>query len=701
MREFFYPQSVAVIGVSPRPDNLGREIVANLTRFGFNGIIYAVGRSGGVWAGRRIHRSVSDIPDKVDLAVILTPARTVPEILAECGEKGIRRVVVESAGFREYGDGGLDIERQVVEAIRRWEIRLIGPNGLGVINMENGLALPFIPIEDKVLPGDISVITQSGGVGLSIISVLAEENLGLNKFVSAGNMLDVGTEELLDYLIEDDGTRVIVLYLEGIRDGRRLVETARRSSKPILAIKGNIGRLGRAIAASHSASLSDDDRVVEEAFRQAGIARIHNPTFLGHHLKAVRMPPMRGPNLAVVSRSGGHAVLAADACETFGFELPAFPPGFIAGIERRFRASVIKLTNPLDLGDLFDLDVYRGIIEETLRQPDVHGMLLLLTYAPGAEGEAAREVFRFAGEAGRRHDKPVAIFVAAPLEEIRLLKQTIHHPVFTHITEAVRSLRMARDYSVEAARARTPREAPRFDADRARVAALLETAAAQARDPYLHEAAEALACYGIPIVRGVHVHSEEEAAAAARKLGYPVAVKIVSRRISHKSDFGGVQLNLRNEDALLHAYRDMFERIRRAFPEADIEGALVQPMVTGGREMILGGRQDRGFGPVVLVGMGGIFVEILREASVRIAPIDAGEAHRMVDELRGAPILRGARGTQPADVEALVECLLRLSMMLVEFPAIREVDINPVRVFARGEGCLALDARILTAATDR
>jgi acyl-CoA synthetase (NDP forming) len=695
MRGFFYPQSVAVIGVSPRPGNLGQGIVGNMTRFGFQGILYEVGATGDVWAGRRIYRSVSDIPDKVDLAVILTPARTVPDVLAECGEKGIRRVVVETGGFREHGEEGRAIEQRVVELLRQHEMRMIGPNGLGVINAEVGLAAPFMPIEERWHRGDVSILAQSGGVGLSLISMLAEENLGLNKFVSMGNMLDVGVEELLAYLIEDPGTRMIVLYLEGIRDGRRLMQVARTSPKPILAIKGNVGSLGRSIAASHTASLSNDDRVVDAAFQQAGIARVRNPTNLAAYVHGLRMPPMRGPNLAVLSRSGGHAVLAADSCERYGFGLSPFPPEFIREIERHFRASVIKLTNPLDLGDLFDLEVYRKIIEQTLQQPEVHGVLFLLTYIPGIEGPAAREVLRFAGEAGRRHDKPVLLYVATSQEELLQLKRTLEHPVWMHIDLAVRSLRVSQDYLGEQERARTAGEPVPLAVDGSCARRLLDAAQAERRDPYLHEAVDALACYGIQVVRGRHVRGPDEAVEAARELGFPVAMKVVSRQISHKSDFGGVQLNLRSEEGLRQAWIDMTARIAKAFPGAEIEGVLVQPMVVGGREMIIGGRRDPAFGPVVLVGLGGVFVEILREAALRVAPVDRAEALRMVDELRGAPILRGARGAQPADVDALVDCILRLGRFLADFPEVREVDVNPVRVFPEGEGCLALDARMV------
>jgi len=695
MREIFYPSSVAVIGVSNSPDNMGRGIIFNLTEFGFQGIIYEVGPKGGVFAGRRIYKSVLDIPDHVDLAVILTPARTVPGILEECGQKGVRWAVVESAGFREYGEEGEKIEEDIVRVAAKWGIRYVGPNCIGVINMENGLCTPFPPLRRIVQAGDISMISQSGGVGMSILNLMANEGLGLNKFVSAGNMLNIQTEELLEYFIEDPGTKYILLYLEGIQDGRKLMEIARRSPKPIVAFKANIGQFGKSIASSHTASLSSDDRVVDTAFRQCGIVRVNDATTLGNDLKILRLPPMQGKNLAIISRSGGHAVIAADACEMSGFSLADFPREFIEEIERHFRASVIKLTNPLDLGDLFDLEIYLKIIDRTLAQKEVDGIAFLHTFIAAMEGQKSRELFHQVIELSKKYDKPVALYVSAEDQEVIYLKRNLNYPIFTQVVESVRALGINRRYYADIQRLHQPEEIPSFVVDKEKARLLLENARREKRDPFLHEAAEVLGIYGIPMVRGVPVTTEKEAIQAAKELGFPVAMKVISREISHKSDVGGVQLNLRSEAGLSDAYQDMTRRIRREYPEAKIEGVLIQPMVTGGRELIVGGRQDRQFGPVVLVGLGGIFVEIFGEVSVRVAPISRREASEMIDELRGAAIFKGARGLKPSDIKSVVEVLLRLSQLLCDLPEIQEMDINPLRVFQQKEGCLALDVRMI------
>ncbi len=697
MREFFYPNSVAVIGVSSRPTNLGRNIVANLVEYEFNGIVYAVGPSGGMVETRRIYHTVGDIPDHVDLAVIFTPAKTVPAVLDECGQKGIRWVVIETAGFREYGEEGKQLEDEIVRIADKYGIRFVGPNCIGVMNMENGLCVPFPRLKKFVKAGDVSMISQSGGVGMSVLNLMANEGLRLNKFVSVGNVLDTSAEDLMAYMNEDPGTAVIFVYLESINNGRRLMEVARKSRKPILIFKANIGRLGQKIAQSHTASLTSDDKVVEAAFRQAGVLRVHDATTLGNNMKILRLPPMRGKRLAIISRSGGHAVIAADACELSGFELAHFPESFLREIEKHFRASVIKLTNPLDLGDLFDLNVYAQIVEQTLQLEDVDGVVFLHTSLSESENLTSRALLERIMILVEQYQKPVAYYLSTVAQEISYLKQNYAFPVFTQVVETIRALEISQRYDFLAQRLQKEREIEAFDVDQNQAKKLVETAREEKRDLLLSEALSLLEMYGIPTVQGRCAQTVDEALAAAQEIGYPVAIKIISEQISHKSDVGGVQLNLRNPESLAEAFTEMVQRIKEQFPQADLGGVLVQPMVSGGRELILGGRQDPQFGPVVVVGLGGIFVEILNEVSVRVAPLARWEAREMIEELRGAQILKGARGDQPSDIEAVVDALLRLAQLLQDFPEIKEIDINPLRVFYQGEGCRALDARMLIA----
>ena len=701
MHTLFYPASIAVIGVSERPANIARNIVTNLLEFDYQGIISLVGPRGGVFATRRIYRSVLEVPDQVDLAVILTPAATVPAILAECGQKGIRWVALETAGFREYSEAAGQLEGEILRVAASYGIRFIGPNCIGIINMENGLCLPFPPLYRFIEPGGISILSQSGGLGMSVMSLMANEGLGLSKFVSVGNMLDTGIEELLAYLVEDPGTRLIFLYLESIQDGRRLMEIARRSQKPILAFKSNTGSLSRQIAASHTAALAGDDRVVDAAFDQCGIIRVHDETSIVNGLKALHLPPMRGDQLAIVSRSGGHAVVAADACEMSGFKLARFSEAFIREIESHFRASVISLTNPLDLGDLFDLNVYAEIIERTLQQPWVDGVVFLHTSSTKTERDRTRELIARLEQLVRRYDKPIALYLSAAADELAYLRKTFAIPIFTQVVETIRALELSHRCH-QAQQTQAANDIPHVDADADRTAtqATIARARAAGRDLLLDEALAVLRRYGIPVAESSAAVTVAEAQAAAGRVGYPVALKVISEAISHKSDVGGVRLGLGDAAAVAAAFGEMAERIRLERPAARFDGVLIQPMAAGGHELILGGRRDAQFGPVVLVGLGGVFVEILGEATLRIAPIGRRQAQAMIEGLRGAAILQGARGRPRADLSAVTAAILRVSQLMCDFPEIQELDINPLRVFDESKGCVALDARIILQRAD-
>lgn len=694
MKDFFYPKSVVVIGVSEKPNNLGRNIVANLLEFGFKGAVYAVGPSGGVIETHNIYTSLEQIPGPVDLAVILTPSVTVPGILEDCGKKGIKRAIIQTAGFREYGDQGRKLESELVQVAEKYGIRFVGPNCIGAINMENGFCVPFTRLKKFIKKGGVSIITQSGGVGMSAMNIMADNGIGLNKFVSVGNMLNTTAEDVLEYLLEDKGTHVIFLYLESIRDGRRLMDIARKSNKPIAAFKSNIGKFGKSIAASHTASLSSNDKVVDAAFEQSSIIRIHDETTFGNSINVSRLPHMRGKNLAIISRSGGHAVIAADACEVYGLNLAHLPPAFLQEIEKHFRASVIKLTNPLDLGDLFDLEMYGQIVEQTLQLDSVDGVIFLHTSLID-EHQASRLLVERLKALSKQYDKPVAFYISTSAEETNYLRQNYNFPIFTRVVETIRALEMSHRHYCLFEQVHTRQNPPTYTVDRPAVKALIEKAKGESRDLLLSESMEVLGHYGIPAAPWAAATTLEQVKQAARKIGYPVVIKVIAEKISHKSDVGGVKVNLVDEEALAAAYHDLMDRIRQADPGAQVDGVMVQPMISGGFELIVGGRQDAQFGPVVLVGMGGIFVEIIKEVALRVAPISKQEAMAMIEELRGASILQGARGRQPADLESVADTLCRLAQLLTDLPEIREVDINPLRVFDQQEGCCALDARVI------
>ena len=695
MKNFFYPESLAVIGVSASPTNLARAIVYHLDEFNYTGRVYLVGPKGGSFMGQKIYRSISEIPDKVDLAVALTPATTMPEILDSCGQKGVKRAVIESAGFSELGEERENLEKRVVDTARKHGIRFVGPNCIGVINKENGLALPFMPFRDDFHLGSLSIISQSGGVGGAILNTLAGERLGFNKFASVGNKLDTDENDFLEYLQGDQGTGAIFVYLEGIADGRRLMEIAFRTSKPILVHKSNTSETSTQIARSHTASLSASEEVVDAAFRQCGIRRVTDMYSTIQAVKAHYLPPMRGDRLAVVSRSGGHAVIAADAAAKYGFILQSFPDDFLRMVENRLRAGVIRLGNPMDLGDLFDFDFFHQIVVDTLARDDIDGMLVVLNYNGVFFEDDSRSLVGNVKEASLQSQKPVALCVVTTDEEGRLNRNNHQNfPMFTEPEEAAQALAVSKEFYSRQLVSFT--EAETFTVEKQKALDILTAAETRrARQLRTDEAFLVLSLYGVPLAPWAIASSAQEASVRAKTLGLPVAMKVMGEGFFHKSDLGGVLLDLTTEQEVREAYESLAGIIHKAEPDAQEKLVLVQKMVSEGHEVIVGGKQDPIFGPVVLSGLGGVYAEIFGDVALRVGPVAASEVRNMFAEIRGGRILQGLRGQPPADLEALIEVTQRISQLICDLPQIQELDVNPFKVMPVGQGCLAVDCRMV------
>jgi acetyltransferase len=678
MERFFSARSVVVIGVSNSPGNLGRAIMHNLMEFRYQGVIYAVGPKGGAFMGHKIYPSVLEIPDAVDLAAVLVPAPVVPEVLRQCAQKSIPRVVVETAGFGELGEERVGLEVQIREILREHGMRMIGPNCIGIINRANGLAVPFMPFRMESPLGRVAVVSQSGGVGGTMINSLATENLGFSKFASVGNKLNVNENDLLAYLCQDPETDVLFCYLEGIADGRRLMEIAARSAKPVVVHKSNAGGAGAVIARSHTASLSSDDRVVDAALKQAGVFRAREQREAVEMIKAFSLSPMRGSRLAVISRSGGHAVMAADAADEYGFELPPYPVDFTKLVLAESRAKVIEPHNPLDLGDLFNLPLYLTLASRTLERDDIDGLLFIHNYQGVLDAEDSRKLVRGLGGIIESCRKPVAVCVFTMQSELDFNRRAVRFPIFTDPREAVRALAWNRAFHARRPLALSTRRPPEALPEKA--GAFLEKSASGPMPS--RRLAPILSAYGIPIIQHRHAASEGEVIASAAELGYPLVMKTAQPEVLHKSDSGGVELDLAGEREVLEAYR----RLLAIGPEV-----LLQRMAGPGLEWFVGGRQDRTFGPVLVTGPGGIYVEVLGETAIRVGPLDKEEALAMLAELKGASLLSGARGRPVLHREGLIDMLVRLSWLLADFPEIRELDLNPVRVYE--DCCVVLDWR--------
>jgi acetate---CoA ligase (ADP-forming) len=702
LEHFFRPSSVVVVGVSTRSTNLGKEIARNLFEFEYNGVIHFVGVQGGVLFGRKIHASIDEIQEPIDLAIVLTPSKTIPGVLEQCGAKGIRRVVIESGGFGEFDGDGHQLGEQVKAVADKYGIRFIGPNCIGIMNSANGLATPFTTMRNVFPRGGVGIMAQSGGVALTFLNMFHGEQLGFSKFASIGNKLNVDENDLLEYLVQDPETSVICMYLESIKDGRRLTEIARRSPKPIVVHKANVAPMSSAIAQSHTEALANDDAVVDAALHQAGIVRFTEMQGYLDFVKILQLPEMKGRNLAIVSRSGGHAVIAADAAFQYGFQLPPFGTDFLEEIRTHLRADVIRLGNPLDLGDLFDFDVYVRIIEYTLQQKNVDGVVFLHTYFEAIEGESSRKLLQSAASLSDTYGKPVAMCVSTEQAEISRLHKEFEFPIFLSPERAIGALdreikRRQRMPLVVSAPAGPLTGPPPHDA---KIDSLLHSLNEEQRSPLLHESLDIVRMTGLSVPDFALIQETSDLDDCCRGLAGPYAVKVVAEGLSHKSDVGGVALGVSRE-ALGGICSEMMGRFRST--DCGFRGILVQQMAErkpGALELIVGAKRDPQFGPIVLLGHGGVLVEVLGKTSLRMAPLSEAEVDEMMEDLPGSDIFKGVRGMLPTDRKALKDAILRVAHLMVRFPQIDSLDINPI--LASPTGVRALDARIfLASAADR
>lgn len=689
MKKFFYPEAVAVIGVSESPTNLGQGIILNLLAAGYQGRIYPVGLRPGQVFGLPIYTRLEHIPEPVEVAVILTPARFVPGLVADCGALGIDRVIVESGGFSELGEEGKALEEEIRRHLAHYGVRLIGPNGLGVMNMEIGLSLPFSQITPVPRRGNISVIAQSGGVGMHMIAWMTKEGLGLNKFLSLGNKMDVKENEALAYFLEDPGTEMIYLYLEGLEDGRELLEIAKSATKPIFLQMPNVVPETAGIAMSHTASLATDEKVIEAACRQGNIFRVLRQADFLNAAKLVGQAPVKGNRLVILSRSGGEAVVAAYACQRHGFRLPPLRPDLAEFIHHSSRSKIIKPGNPMDLGDIFDFQVYSRVMENLCHDPEVDAVLL--NYGPvyDPEREEARKMVRHFIEISRAHRKPLAISVCATLEEEDFIREDLGVPVFHFPGDAVRALAYSRDFALRPAPDDPYTDAPALP--EGEISALLEGNAGFLAMP---KALRLLELLGLPVAGWEAVTDKEEALKAAGRLGFPVVLKLSAPSLVHKTDIGGVLLNLADHPQVAAGFRTLAQVAAHHVPPGEDWQVVVMKQVEPGEEVLLGGKRDQAFGALVVFGAGGLWTEVLEDISLRVAPISPREARRQILETKIGTILAGARGRPAADLEALSRGLCALSHLMHRFPRIQEIDLNPVRVFPGRPGLVTLDARV-------
>ncbi|MGV8057320.1 MAG: acetate--CoA ligase family protein [Smithellaceae bacterium] len=693
MEKIFNSKQVAIVGVSDTPTNLGKHIISNLIEFGFAGSYYAVGASEGTVFGHRIYQSVLDIPGDVDLAMILVKAKDVPSVAESCGQKGIKRMVISSGGFSEYRPENKALEQELLGICRKYGIRFIGPNCLAVINMENGLFLPFAPHrKTQWKKGSVGIISQSGGVATHMAQRLCHQKVGISKVASIGNKLNVDEVDLLQFYIEDPETKIIYLYLEGLSRARELFELLHVSPKPILIHKSNIFQSSNKIAHSHTASLASDEKVVDAAFKQAGIIRVTNFEEAVNCIKTLMLPPLKGNKLVGMSPGGGPSVILADEARRYGFTMPTLPRDFLDWLESKERAKVITLTNPIDCGDLYNLDVHIEAIERLRKLPGIDAIFYDIAYSETMAKVLGREAFERLFEYCTRVNQcsSVPVMIASVLTEpdaLDELNKLIPFPIFDSITGCFNAMKMVWE-SQQAKSLQKPLIEPEIRAAD-KIASILEDAVRQGKTFLDYEGYEILDALKLPAVKQCFLPREAAAEVPRMKLKYPLVLKAVGKDLAHKTDAGGVRLNLRNRKELSQALSAMMEEERLS----SARGFLMQEMVSGGTEIIVGGKRDPQFGPVVMVGIGGVLVEIFSDVKLAVAPIDMETAQQMVQSLKGFPLLQGYRGMPPADIDSLCAIVKGVSDLMVHFPLIGEIDLNPVRVFGPGESSAVLDCK--------
>lgn len=700
LEAFFRPRSVAVVGASRNPTSIGHRVLKNLIATGFQGPVFPVNPKADVVASIPAYPSVVDIPRPVDLAVIAVPQPVVMSVVEDCARKGVRGLVVLTAGYAETGPEGRAYQEELLRKVRGYGMRMVGPNCLGILNMAPDVRLnaTFAPTEP--LPGRVAMSSQSGALGLAIIEYAKELGLGLSSFVSVGNKADVSGNDLLQYWEEDPNTSLILLYLESFGNPRRFARLARRVSrkKPILAVKSGRTSAGMKAAASHTASLAASDVGVDALFRQAGVIRVDTLEEMFEVASLFAHQPVpRGRRVGILTNAGGPGIMCADACEAEGLVVPELTEETRRRLAE-FLPAAASVSNPVDMVASASDDDYRRALSLLLDDENIDSVIVIFIPTGAVDTQSvAQSIRQGRAEAKTGRQKPLlASFMGASGMESPLADQEEGIPSYRFPESAALALAKA---TMHGEWQRRPRGVipVMSDVDVQRARSICQRAYDQRGEGWLlpDEINEVLEAFRFPMAPSHFCRSPEEAVEAAQKLGFPVAVKLASATLIHKTEWNGVRLNVSSPDAVAQAYREIQHTLQQAGRADEMAGVTVQPMIKGGTEVMIGVTEDPSFGPLIAFGLGGVTVELLGDVVFRITPLTDRDAAEMVRSIRGAKLLEGYRGAPPADRDALENILLRLSHLVEEVPLIADIEFNPVRAFEEGKGALLLDARIL------
>jgi len=696
MDRFFEPRSVAVIGASNTAGKVGYKLMDNITSGGYKGELYPINPRDPEIMGIKAYTDIADIEGPVDMAVIAIPASFVLEEVKKCGEKGVKYIVLITSGFSEVGN--IELERKVIEAARETGMRVLGPNIFGVYSSKVDLNATFGP--KGVLKGSVAIITQSGALGIAMIGKTATEGIGLSAVISVGNKGDIDEADLLDILEDDENTRAVMAYIEGITNGERILESLTRvaKKKPVIVIKSGRSKRGAMAAASHTGSLAGSDEVFDAVMRQCGVLRAENLEEGFDWLKFISDAPLpKGKDTVIITNGGGIGVMATDACEKYGIEL-LDEQDLMKEIFSPSMPSFGSAKNPIDITGQASSANYRDAMLAGLESDRVHSVMALYCQTADFDKASYSQMITVIHNEFMRRKKPIAFSLVGGEEVAECVKElrTKGIPAYLGVYEMVSCFGAL--YKFRENLLKPVSEPVSYDIDTEAIERTIDSALSDGRDFLLAmEARAVLDAAGIPTPKSIIAKSIEEAVEAAETIGYPVVMKIVSRDILHKSDAGGVALDLGDKVEVMDAYQLIIRNAKRYDPHARIDGIEVSEMIPKGLETIIGARRDRSFGPIIMFGLGGIYVEVMKDVSFRALPLSRLEVISLLKEVRSYPLLLGVRGEESKDIDGLIEVMMRVGLVLSSVKRITDMEINPLFVYERGKGVKVVDIRIMIA----
>ena len=688
------PKSIAVIGASTKPKTIGSEIMQRLRDYKFNGNIYPINPKGGIIEGFQAYTSIKEVPSEVDLAVIVVNSKFVLDTIDQCHEKGIKGLCIITAGFKETGKEGAELERQLLQKVRDYGMRCVGPNCLGVLNTNDSIKMDATFAESLPVKGDIGFVSQSGALGGGILNILKDLNLGFAQFVSIGNQADINAETMLEYWENDDDVKQILLYMESIQNPQNFRKLASRitKKKPILALKAGRSAAGASAASSHTGSLAGADKAAAALLKQSGVIREFSLKNLFANAKAFSNCPIpKGNRVAIITNSGGPGIMATDAVCESGMQMAKITDETKEKL-RSFLPAAASVKNPIDMIASAPIEHYKQTLETVLEDENVDMIAVIyLPFLGLKDIDVAQALMEIKA---KNPQKPIiGVFMTTSDFFVKISNMDVNMPFYMYAEEAAEAMTRLDE---QRRWMETPQGSiPSFNVDKAKVETIIKNSLKEGRDQLTTlESIDVLEAYGIRACKYGLATNEEEVAKLGNQIGYPVVMKMTSKTTSHKTDVGGVVVNIKDEAQLRNEYKALLQRLEAKGLLEGLEGVIIQEMVKGSREMVCGIATDPQYGPMMMFGLGGVFVEVMKDVTFRIAPLTDNDAMDMIKSVKAYKLLEGARGTTPAQIGQIQETLLRLSQLVSDYKFIDELDINPLLISEKtGEG-IAVDGRI-------